>query len=159
MNNKIICRKCGGEHLTIKCGKDVPVPIIDKEIVTPTESKPYKPEINRNDFDRKDFDRKDFDRKDFDRKDYRQKPRNYDKSKLSTVKLSDLPLDTTEPELYELLQDWGHIVKVKVLSYNECNVAYIDFIYNEEAVYFIEAIDKTPFDRFIISAELCVNRN
>ena len=82
MNNKIICRKCGGEHLTIKCGKDVPVPIIDKEIVTPTESKPYKPEINRNDFDRKDFDRKDFDRKDFDRKDYRQKPRNYDKSKL-----------------------------------------------------------------------------
>ena len=149
MNNKIICRKCGGEHLTIKCGKDVPVPIIDKEIVTPTESKPYKPEI----------DRKDFDRKDFDRKDYRQKPRNYDKSKLSTVKLSDLPLDTTEPELYELLQDWGHIVKIKVLSYNECNVAYIDFIYNEEAVYFIEAIDKTPFDRFIISAELCVNRN
>ena len=149
MNNKIICRKCGGEHLTIKCGKDVPVPIIDKEIVTPAESKPYKPEINRNDFDRKDF----------DRKDYRQKPRNYDKSKLSTVKLSDLPLDTTEPELYELLQDWGHIVKVKVLSYNECNVAYIDFIYNEEAVYFIEAIDKTPFDRFIISAELCVNRN
>jgi len=153
MNNKIICRKCGGEHLTIKCGKDVPVPIIDKEIITSTESKPYKPEFNRNDFDRKDFDRKDF-----DRKDYRQKPRNYDKSKLSTVKLSDLPLDTTEPELYELLQDWGHIVKVKVLSYNECNVAYIDFIYNEEAVYFIEAIDKTPFDRFIISAELCINR-
>jgi len=153
MNNKIICRKCGGEHLTIKCGKDAPVPIIDKEIVTPIESKPYNPEFNR-----KDFDRKDFDRKDFDRKDYRQKPRNYDKSKLSTVKLSDLPLDTTEPELYELLQDWGHIIKVKVLSYNECNVAYIDFIYNEEAVYFIEAIDKTPFDRFIISAELCVNR-
>jgi RNA recognition motif-containing protein len=153
MNNKIICRKCGGEHLTIKCGKDAPVLIVDKEpIVTPShndkqhEPKLYKPEPE-------------IDKQTFDRKDYRQKPRNYDKSKLSTVKLSDLPLDTTEPELYELLQDWGHIVKVKVLSYNECNVAYIDFIYNEEAVYFIEAIDKTPFDRFIISAELCVNRN
>ena len=140
MNNKIICRKCGGEHLTIKCGKDKVEP--PKELLeTPVIEKPTvieKPIIS-------------------ERRDY-SRPRNYDKSKLSTVKLSDLPLDTTEPELYELLQDWGHVIKIKVLSYNECNVAYIDFIYNEEAKYFIEAINKTPFDRYIITAELCQNK-
>ena len=140
MNNKIICRKCGGDHLTIKCGKEKgePVVINPEPIVIKQE---YEKPVN----DRRDYVRN-------------NRPRNYDKSKLSTVKLSDLPLDTTEPELYELLQDWGHIVKVKVLSYNECNVAYIDFIHNEEATYFIEAIDKTPFDRYIITAELCQNK-
>ena len=131
MSNKIICRKCGGEHLTIKCGKDT-------QTTQPIIIDDNKPQYNEN---------------------HRyNRQRNYDKSKLFTVKLSDLPLDTTESELYELLQEWGHIVKVKVLSYNECNVAYIDFIYNEEAVYFIEAINKTPFDSFIITAELCQNK-
>jgi len=143
MSNKIICRKCGGEHLTIKCGKDVtkqePEPIIVPEI---------KPTVQTN--------------IESNRKEYTpryNKSRNYDKNKLFTVKLSDLPFDTTESELYELLQDWGHIVKVKVLSYSECNVAYIDFIYTEEAEYFIKAINKTPFDKFIITAELCQNKN
>ena len=149
MSNKIICRKCGGEHLTIKCGKDAikqepePIPIIVPELKPTVQTNTVQPDISN-------------------RKEYiprYNKSRNYDKNKLFTVKLSDLPFDTTESELYELLQDWGHIVKVKVLSYNECNVAYIDFIYTEEAEYFIKAINKTPFDKFIITAELCQNKN
>jgi len=140
MSNKIICRKCGGEHLTIKCGKDTqnnqPIIIDDKKDTMNIEINNHRYNENHR----------------------YNRQRNYDKSKLFTVKLSELPLDTTESELYELLQEWGHIVKVKVLSYNECNVAYIDFIYNEEAVYFIEAINKTPFDSFIITAELCQNK-
>jgi RNA recognition motif-containing protein len=158
MSNKIICRKCGGEHLTIKCGKNkqdtnvlVP-PII--ETVTPvlkvelTREKPVLETLSRTN-----------NNKEYDYKKRYNKSTNYDKNNIATVKLSDLPLDTTESELYELLQDWGHIVKVKVLSYIECNIAYIDFIYNDEAEYFIKAIDKTPFDMYIISAVLCSNKN
>jgi hypothetical protein len=140
MNNKIICRKCGGDHLKSKCGKEKEEPVVINT----------EPIIIKQEYEKPVNDRRDYIRN--------NKPRNYDKSKLSTVKLSDLPLDTTESELYELLQDWGHIVKVKVLSYNECNVAYIDFIHNEEAMYFVEAIHKTPFDRYIITAELCQNK-
>jgi RNA recognition motif-containing protein len=99
MSNKIICRKCGGEHLTIKCGKDTqnnqPIIIDDKKDTMNIEIN--NPRYNEN---------------------HRyNRQRNYDKSKLFTVKLSELPLDTTESELYELLQEWGHIVKVKVSQY------------------------------------------
>ena len=74
------------------------------------------------------------------------------------IELSELPLDITEPELYELLENWGHVTKIKVMLYTESSTAYIDFSYKEEAEYFVEAIHKTPFDSYIINAELYVDR-
>jgi len=58
----------------------------------------------------------------------------------------------TEEELMELTTNWGHIVRIKLLVYEENSTAYIDFGYEDEAEYFVEAIDKTPFEHRIISA-------
>jgi len=68
------------------------------------------------------------------------------------VKISDLPVDMTEEEMMELTCEWGHIVRIKVLNYNDSSVSYIDFGYEDEANYFIKAIDKTPFELILISA-------
>jgi hypothetical protein len=59
----------------------------------------------------------------------------------------------TEEEMIILSCDWGHIIRLRVINYNESSVAYIDFSYEEEADYFIKAIDKTPFESLIISAQ------
>lgn len=58
----------------------------------------------------------------------------------------------SEEELMELTTDWGHIVRIKLLIYEESSTAYIDFGYEDEAEYFVEAIDKTPFEYRMISA-------
>ena len=127
--NKIICRKCGGPHFTIKCGKEK----IEekKEVIIEVEKyNNYKSE--RNNFEKKD-------RKQYFKTTYR-------------VKISDLPNDMTEEEMMELTSEWGHIVRLKVLNYKESSVAYVDFGYEDEANYFIKAIDKTPFEMILISA-------
>jgi hypothetical protein len=124
--NKIICRKCGGPHFTIKCGKEKKEEIIEVE-----KNITYKTE-KYNTFEKKD-------RKQYFKTTYR-------------VKISDLPVDMTEEEMMELTSEWGHIVRLKVLNYNESSVAYVDFGYEDEADYFIKAIDKTPFELILISA-------
>jgi hypothetical protein len=122
----LTCRKCGGPHLTIKCGKEpikevVPEP---KKIYTDFEEKP----------------RKETERKPYFKTTYR-------------VKLSGLPEDIEEEELMHMTCDWGHIVRQKLLNYEENSVAYIDFGYEEEADYFVEAVDKTPFEYLVLSAQ------
>ena len=124
--NKIICRKCGGPHFTIKCGKEKKEEIIEVE-----KNITYKTE-KYNNFEKKD-------RKQYFKTTYR-------------VKISDLPVDMTEEEMMELTSEWGHIVRLKVLNYNESSVSYVDFGYEDEADYFIKAIDKTPFELILISA-------
>jgi len=130
--NKIICRKCGGSHFTIKCGKEQTEK--KKEVVIQVEkNNTHKTEkYNNNNFEKKD-------RKQYFKTTYR-------------VKISDLPVDMTEEEMMELTCEWGHIVRIKVLNYNDSSVSYIDFGYEDEANYFIKAIDKTPFELILISA-------
>lgn len=134
--NKIVCRKCGGAHFTIKCGKEK---IEEKKDIIETE-KTEKKERNHN-FEKKernyDFEKRD--RKQYFKTTYR-------------VKISDLPIDMSEEEIMELTSEWGHIVRVKVLNYKESSVAYVDFGYEAEANYFVTAIDKTPFELILISA-------
>lgn len=130
--NKIICRKCGGPHFTIKCGKEKTEE--KKEVVIQVEkNNTHKTEkYNNNNFEKKD-------RKQYFKTTYR-------------VKISNLPVDMTEEEMMELTCEWGHIVRIKVLNYNDSSVSYIDFGYEDEADYFIKAIDKTPFELILISA-------
>ena len=128
--NKIICRKCGGPHFTIKCGKEKTEE--KKDIVIETEkNNTYKNEKYNNNFEKKE-------RKQYFKTTYR-------------VKISDLPVDMTEEEMMELTCEWGHIVRIKVLNYNDSSVSYIDFGYKDEADYFIKAIVKTPFELILIS--------
>jgi hypothetical protein len=166
--NKVICRKCGGPHFTIKCGKEKKEePVKTDQAITPlVEDKQEKPnkEFNKtskeNSNSNGEF--KQRNRKDFhgDNKDFSQRgERKYFKVTYR-VKLSELPTDMTEEELMELTTDWGHIVRIKLLVYEESSTAYIDFGYEDEADYFVEAIDKTPFEyRMLTSCRVESYRN
>jgi len=133
--NKIICRKCGGPHFTIKCGKEK---VIDP-IIKPLEKEPENNHPTQN------LPKVNFIDKPIKRERYHSKV-------TYRVKLSELPRDVSEEELMELTSEWGHIVKIKVINYDENSVAYIDFGFEDEATYFIEAIDKTPFESLLLSA-------
>lgn len=134
--NKVTCRKCGGPHFTIKCGKEKkPEEQITTIIVN--DDKPVE-KINKTKFVKTEF--KDKERKPFFKTTFR-------------VKITDLPTNMTEEEMMELTCDWGHVVRVRVNNYNESSTAYIDFSMEEQAEYFIKAIDKTPFDSVIITAQ------
>jgi hypothetical protein len=129
VENKLCCRKCGGPHFTIKCGKDKVVEPV-KEI---KEEVKVEKVVVFNDFKE--------DNKDKEKKYYR---------KIFRVKVSDLPVDMTEEEMMELTQNWGSISKIKVLNYDSNSTAYIDFAYKDMADYFIQALDRTPFESLLI---------
>lgn len=131
IKNKVVCRKCGGSHFTIKCGKDKQLEQNTKIVEhIPYETKKSKYEESNRTFERKHYFKTTY-----------------------RVKVSELPIDMTEEEMMQLTCDWGHIVRIRILNYRESSVAYIDFGYEEEAEYFIKAIDKTPFELLVISAQ------
>jgi RNA recognition motif-containing protein len=105
--DSIKCRKCGGPHLTIKCGKN-------------------------------DIEVKETFKKEYSRKSYK-------------VKIANLPSDMTQDELSSLLKDWGHINRVSVKNYPDSSYSIIEFKFEDEVDYFIEALNSTPFDKQIIN--------
>ena len=133
----IICKKCGGPHVTIKCGKET----------KPIEVKVEEPVIVYN----KPFNNKPFNNKPFNN--------NFDnnKRKIVTVRLSHLPDDITIEELERLIRPWGHIGRIN-LNNCENKSGFIDFNFKDEADYFIKAIDRTSFDHNIIRAEYIENK-
>ena len=139
-DNKIICRKCKGPHFTIKCGKE-------KKATEPIHNPIHEPNMDKKEFSKETREPNEFKNR---HKQFERRP--YFKTTYR-VKISELPNDMTEEEMMELTCDWGHVVKVKVLCYHESATAYIDFGYEEEADYFIKAIDKTPFEYLLISAQ------
>jgi hypothetical protein len=128
----LTCRKCRGPHLTIKCGKEI-ISKTNEQVYTDFEDKPHK------EMDKKPYHTQSDNKRTYFKTTYR-------------VKLSCLPQDIDEEELMHMTCDWGHIVRLKVLNYEDNSVAYIDFGYEEEADYFIEAVDKTPFEYMVLSA-------
>lgn len=120
------CRKCGGPHITIKCGK-----IENNNIEKVKENNIEK--IQENTYYQRTYNRK----------------RN-----IFTIKISNLPQDMKETEMMELTYDWGHIINIKVLNYEDNSVAYINFKFLEEANYFTKALDKTPFEYMILDVKL-----
>ncbi len=131
--NKIICRKCGGPHFTIKCGKE--------NISKQSDLKENKESKEKN----KDHKKLD------DNFGHREKKHFFKTT--YRVKLSELPNDMSEDELRMLTCDWGHIVRIKLLNYDNNSTAYIDFGYENEADYFVEAIDRTPMESILLRAE------
>ena len=132
--NKIICRKCGGNHLTIKCGKTEV-----SKVETVSKAETYK----KDEPERKKY--TDYKRNDTENPDY--------KRTVNKVKIGSLPIDMTQDELTELLSDWGNVRNIRVLNYPESSTAYVEFRSADEVDYLVKALDKTPFDHFIITVE------
>jgi len=124
--SKLVCRKCGGAHITIKCGKDKPS-VIESKIEQVKMEKPVFTNTENKKFDYKS----------------ERKP-------LYKVKMSNLPVDMTEEELLELLYDWGRVIRLRLLNYDDNSTAYIEFKDEEEAKYLVEALHKTPFEQYIL---------
>ena len=187
---KLVCRKCKGLHLTIKCGKETKSVI--ENIINKSENqvfnkheeyqKPYERRDNsisnphvkyesgfkNRDFKNKDFKNEDFKNKDFNNKDYKHNDHKHndhkhndhkhndhkqDRRPLHKVKMSNLPVDMSEEELYELLYEWGHVVRMRLLNYESNSTAYIEFKEKEPADYIVEALDKTPFEHIMLDVE------
>ena len=128
---QITCRKCGGSHLTIKCGKDNIT--LNKLNIINLDKYDTNHDTNHDDKIKKQYVNK------------------YNHRKIYRVKMSELPNDITEKELMELTYNWGDITKLKVLNYPENSVAYIDFKYEDQADYFVKALHKTVFEYLILS--------
>ena len=127
----IICRKCGGPHVTLKCGKDKQnlEAILDNKFAPPIQKK----------------------------EEYHNHKHNYseriDKRKIVTVRISNLPSDITVPELNNLVSEWGKIGRINLNNYDN-TTCYIDFYFKDEADYFIKAIDKTRFENLILNVDI-----
>jgi RNA recognition motif-containing protein len=123
MSTKLVCRKCQGNHLTIKCGKD-------KKKTNPSEKTNNKFVNKKN-----------------------NKFINKKNTKKYCVKITNLPLDVTLKEMSDLIIPWSPQKGITRINFgkNYDKVCYIDFIYKEESDYFIEALDKTKFDNLIIN--------
>ena len=161
VEHKVLCRKCGGPHFTIKCGKE-------KQPEQPEQTTKKQEEQNNNEHTKKEIketkhfgDKKQWDKnnkhhdsnnKYHDSNYKNQERRPYFKTTYR-VKIGELPTDMTEEEMMELTCDWGHVVRIRVNNYPESSTAYVDFVYEEEADYFVKAIDKTPFGFLVISAQ------
>ena len=69
--------------------------------------------------------------------------------------MSNLPEDITVIELDQLVSEWGSIGNINIKKYNNYHGnstnCYIDFYNKEEADYFVEALDKTPFVNMMLS--------
>ena len=147
--SKIVCRKCQGPHLTIKCGKEKENKVEEK-IKIQIDEKPREP--------RRDFK----DRDHHQPRDQAYPRRDFKSSKHGKVKLSNLPNDILEDDLYELLKDWGQVYKLNLVSRDNYSgqggttrstAAYIEFRAEEQADYFLKAFDNTACNNQILVVE------
>ncbi len=173
-NNSIKCRKCGGPHLTIKCGKEVKVEDVkvveDVKDVKVNDVNNYKSN-NSNNYKSNNLNNSNNSNKDYksnnSNKDYDYKSNNsnkdynvnkeFPKEKDCKVRIANLPIDMTKGELYNLLEDWGHIKSLFIKENYDSTSAFIEFETSEQSKYFVEAINETPFEYRIITAEIMTN--
>jgi hypothetical protein len=132
----IKCRKCGGPHVTLKCGKE------KTNLTTILDEKFAQPIINHNN----------------NHHHYHDRSEKIDRRKIVTVRISNLPSDITVHELNELVCEWGKIGRININNYDN-TICYIDFYFKDEADYFIKAIDKTPFDNVILNVDIMEKNN
>lgn len=163
----VICRKCGGPHFTIKCGKEKKPEIVyanvcveqGQSLSVEQRKAKYASNFKSDEVVNDSRREKRLAQNSHLLNDDTNTPNtNTNTNKERTfrktyrVKLAELPNDITEEELMELTCDWGHVVKLRVLNYNENSTAYIDFSTMDEADYFVKALDKTPFDSILLAA-------
>lgn len=141
----IVCRKCGGDHLTIKCGKTKDEkPVEKQEDKNNNQEKLEETKENNNNNQEKLEETK-------EKLEDNKETRRYEPRVSYRVKVSELPNDITEDEMMELCNNWGYITKLKVINYEDTSVAYIDFNKEECADYFVEALHRTPFEHLLLN--------
>ncbi len=133
----IKCRKCGGPHVTLKCGKDKQDLTVILENKFPPKEQTLNNHIHNNHVHNH----------------VHNHGHAIDKRKIVTVRISNLPDDITVPELNELVSNWGKVGRINISTY-ENKSGFIDFYYMDEAEYFVKALDKTPFDHLILDVEI-----
>jgi RNA recognition motif-containing protein len=138
----IKCRKCGGPHVTLKCGKE------KQDLTTILDEKFSQPLINHNNNYNNNH----------NHNHYHDRSEKIDKRKIMTIRISNLPADITVPELNELVSPWGKIGRININNYDN-TICYIDFYFKDEAEYFIKAINRTRFDNLIITADIMDKNN
>jgi hypothetical protein len=160
MESKIVCRKCNGPHLTIKCGKEKENKI-EKLIVNENkEGEHVNVREDKPTFFKKEYSNRGNENYRNNRNnEYTKENETFKKRKYHKVKINYLPVDMTEEELLEALyEDCGlKVSKIKVNNYDESSNAYIEFRTEEEVKYIIDSLHKTAFEHAIIHVEQIVD--
>jgi hypothetical protein len=159
----IKCRKCGGPHLTIKCGKsneglkliekiekinisysktDIKESISEKN-TTRCEKIELRCEKTETKYGRHETS--------YEKTEFKYEKTAYIPKKIYKIKIANLPIDITQYEILDLLKNWGHITNVNIKNYNDSSIAVLEFKFEDEMEYFIDALDSTPFEHQIIS--------
>ena len=127
--------------------KPTPTPVVKefKQVSKPTRNTDYNSE-------KKDSYKKSSYRQDYGKKGTYEK--NSWNRKKYVIRISNLPSDITNKELFDLVHVWGEIGDINVKTYHDSVSSYIDFYNENEANYFIEALNSTPFDNLIIKVEM-----
>lgn len=131
MESKITCRKCQGEHLTIKC------PLRNKN---KTNHQNNNSNYGNN-------------------RDNRNNRNNKNKGLL--VKMYPLPHDLSKGELSGLLREWGPIGKIffKKQYKTKFQIATIEFLNYDNGLKAIYQLNKTNFDYMLINVEQLTSKN
>lgn len=141
----IICRKCGGDHLTIKCGKPIEKPVekpIEKSVEKPIE-KPVKKSVE------KSFKKPNNDNNIRNKTVRKVNKPTYEKY---SVCITNLPDDIELINIQYMMMDWGKIGNINMkYSEDKGKMCYVDFYNKEHKDYFIKALDKTPVGSNIIN--------
>ena len=164
------CRKCGGGHLTIKCGKSENennnISQSSNQNTSQSSSSNHNKNLNTNYHNNNNNNNngQSLNHNKNSNTNYHNNNSNNNgqssnhnyirKKKEATVKINNLPDDMTDQEMQELTYEWGNILNIKVLNYNENSVAYIDFAFLKEAEHFVKALDKTSFEYMILDLKL-----
>jgi hypothetical protein len=154
----IICRKCGGDHLTIKCGKNTEKPV-EKPVEISTNKSDYKStNNNKSDYKFTNNNKSEY------KSDYKSdKTTNNIRNKIVrkvnkptyekySVCITNLPDDIELINIQYMMMDWGKIGNINMrYSEDKGKMCYVDFYNKEHKDYFIKALDKTPVGSNIIN--------
>ena len=130
--------------------KPTPVAKEFKKVSKPTRNTQYNSE-NKGSYKKGSYKKRSY-RQDSGKKGSYNRNSRYRKKHV--IKISNLPNDITTKELFDLVHCWGEIGNINIKAYYDSVSSYIDFYNENEANYFIEALNSTPFDNLIIRVEM-----
>ena len=136
--SKVKCKKCGGNHLSIRCGKKQ----------NSNDFIKVKNKKSRFDRDKKSKFNKDSNFKNNSKTKYKN---NY--SGKFKVVLSNLPNVIENYNITKELNKYG-IANFRLKKYDDSTIAFVEFYDKEHADHFINALNGTYCENMVINAEM-----